>query len=365
MTTDTVGGVWTFTQELVAGLLQQGCSIKLVSLGRALSSAQQRWVDSACSAAGGNLSFDSLETALEWMEDNDRAYTEAAPLLLNFVRDFQADLLHSNQFCFGALPLSIPKLVTAHSDVLSWADGCRDGVLADTPWLQRYRALVGAGLDGADCVTAPTQWMLGALQRHFRAPSNARVIANGRTLPVKDHAAERKLQAVTAGRLWDEAKNLQLLRQVRSPIPLVVAGEAEFASSSVRNEEFAGVSFLGALSSEDLIALFRGSAIYLCTSVYEPFGLAPLEAALAGCAVLAHDLPSLREVWGDGALFFAGAEDLSALLVRLGNEPAALAEAQARSTARARFYSAERMTDRYHELFRELSSRGRELGHVA
>ena len=55
---------------------------------------------------------------------------------------------------------------------------------------------------------------------------------------------------------------------------------------------------LGPLAEEDLLALFQESAIYLCTSRYEPFGLAPLEAALCGCAVVANDIESLREVWG-------------------------------------------------------------------
>ena len=43
MTTDTVGGVWSFTKELSRGLLENGCEVALVSLGRmpthAMSSA--------------------------------------------------------------------------------------------------------------------------------------------------------------------------------------------------------------------------------------------------------------------------------------------------------------------------------------
>jgi len=37
---------------------------------------------------------------------------------------------------------------------------------------------------------------------------------------------------------------------------------------------------------------------------YEPFGLAPLEAALSRCAIVANDIPSLREVWGSAAMYF-------------------------------------------------------------
>ena len=46
-----------------------------------------------------------------------------------------------------------------------------------------------------------------------------------------------------------------------------------------------------------------GRASSRCPARYEPFGLSPLEAALAGCALVLGDIPSLREVWGDAALY--------------------------------------------------------------
>jgi glycosyltransferase involved in cell wall biosynthesis len=44
--------------------------------------------------------------------------------------------------------------------------------------------------------------------------------------------------------------------------------------------------------------------IFCHPALYEPFGLAPLEAALSGCALALSDIPSLRELWTDAALFF-------------------------------------------------------------
>src|SRR5690348_4393991 len=122
MTTDTVGGVWTFTRELAAGLLRNGCAVVLVSLGRHPSHEQQSWADNLIRAWGTNFRYDALDAPLEWMPQNEHAYSGAAPVLMKMARDFQPDLLHSNQFCFGALPLEVPKIITAHSDVLSWAE---------------------------------------------------------------------------------------------------------------------------------------------------------------------------------------------------------------------------------------------------
>jgi glycogen(starch) synthase len=158
---------------------------------------------------------------------------------------------------------------------------------------------------------------------------------------------------VTAGRLWDEAKNLGLLAGVRSPVPVLIAGEPRFETITVSPVRI-GARLLGHLAEGALLELFRQSAIYICCSQYEPFGLAPLEAALCGCAVLAHDIPSLREVWSNGALYFANATSLSELLTMLAYNPVELAAARQRSYSQAQQYSAARMTDQYIDLYRGL-----------
>jgi glycogen synthase len=202
-------------------------------------------------------------------------------------------------------------------------------------------------------VVAPTRWMLDALGSNFTLPQEQGVIPNGRTLPEVDTSSTRKMQAVTAGRLWDEAKNLKMLETVDSPIPLLVAGETEYESMSLAVDG-ADTRVLGALAEDELLTLFRESAIYICTSRYEPFGLAPLEAALCGCAVLANDIPSLREVWGDAALYFSGADSLSSWLWRLSDHPWLLNEAREIAGSRAREFTAERMAAGYLNLFRSM-----------
>src|SRR5437763_17198164 len=111
---------------------------------------------------------------------------------------------------------------------------------------------------------------------------------------------------------------------------------------------------MGIRSEEELCSLYAKSAIYAMTSRYEPFGLAPVEAALSKCALIANDIPSFRELWGDSALFFRR------------NDPDALANAietfaehpplrrlyaeEAYERARARFNS-QRMVDEYECLY--------------
>src|SRR5947209_6423196 len=101
LTTDTIGGVWTFTRELTLYLLQQRHSVMLVSFGREPSHEQRDWASRAVSEFGDLFWFENSAAPLEWMDDNDRAYEDGARVLTEAAARFRPDLLHSNQYCFG------------------------------------------------------------------------------------------------------------------------------------------------------------------------------------------------------------------------------------------------------------------------
>src|SRR4051812_15134173 len=363
ITTDVVGGVWQFTYELAAGLLRQGSSVALVSLGGSPSAEQESQCAHLDAEYGTEFLYESSSVPLEWMQQNEGAYHDVAPLLMRLGKEFRADVLHSNQFCFGALPLEIPRVVTAHSDVLSWAEACRHEPLEDCPWLRQYRRLVSDGLAGASIVVAPTRWMLEALQRNFPVRARSAVIPNGRTL-AETLKPTWQLRAITAGRLWDEAKDIRMLGEVSSPIPLYVAGETRHQGSQAP-QHLGSATLLGRLAHDQLLQIFRESATYICTSRYEPFGLAPLEAALCGCAVLVRDIPSLREVWKDGARYFSDPHSLSDLLHEFAADPDALYAAQRRSHARAQCFTAKRMLDGYTAEFARALNQAEASSHAA
>ena len=363
LTSDTVGGVWSFTRELAAGLLDVDCDISLVSIGSSLKPDQVKWVRAMQVNWGHHFQFSSIDAPLEWMQSNEYSFTRACAPLACIAKEFKADLLHSSQFCFGALLLDIPKVVTAHSDVLSWANACRPAGLPQSDWLSRYRSLVQNGLSSADCVTAPTRWMLNTLQENFNVPCETYVIPNGRSIK-QQPTKLRRMQAVTAGRTWDEAKNVAMLNSVSCSVPLIVAGESRYQGAEAPQSACNATS-IGRLSEEELLALFQLSEIYICSSRYEPFGLSALEAALCGCAVLANDIPSLREVWQDGALYFDSADSLSKTLSNLDGDRQLLFEAKARSLKQAQRYSRKRMCDAYLSLFDSVIARHSETFHVA
>lgn len=355
MTTDTVGGVWTFTSELSGDLLGRGHSIAMVSFGRLPSAEQFGWVTTLRAKFPKDFDFTSSTVPLEWSQENAAAGIEGAAVLCQIAEAWHPDLLLSSQFCFGAADLKVPRVVVAHSDVLSWARTCKLAALSPSPWLHQYKLLLQNGLAQAEAVVAPTAAALQELSINFGLPRGGTVIANGRDVAETTDHTERRLQAVSAGRLWDEAKGLDLLRGCELPLPVLIAGETEFEGESLPPMPTA-VRLLGPLAEEPLHQLFRQSAMYLCTSRYEPFGLAPLEAALCGCAIVARDLPSLREVWGDDALYFRDAAGLVKQVERLTANPSTLHAMQERAQRRAATFTVRRMTDGYLALFARLGA---------
>jgi glycosyltransferase involved in cell wall biosynthesis len=65
-----------------------------------------------------------------------------------------------------------------------------------------------------------------------------------------------------------------------------------------------GVERLGIVPAEQLAALYRRAACLVFPSLYEGFGLPPLEAMASGCPVAASRLPAVLEVCGDAAVYF-------------------------------------------------------------
>src|SRR5262249_33053911 len=107
----------------------------------------------------------------------------------------------------------------------------------------------------------------------------------------------------SAGRLWDEAKNIGTLVRVAGSLgwPLYVAGSTEHPSGGSRTLD--GCRVVGQLDSAALRSWYARAAIYALPARYEPFGLTALEAALSGCALILGDTPGLREIWQDAAIF--------------------------------------------------------------
>jgi glycosyltransferase involved in cell wall biosynthesis len=98
------------------------------------------------------------------------------------------------------------------------------------------------------------------------------------------------------------------------------------------------------------------AAVVASPSRYEPFGLAPLEAAKAGAALVLADIATYRELWDDAALFAApdDADGFAAALNRFAGDDALRHEYAARARKRAAEYTLERQAEAMIAIYRKL-----------
>jgi glycogen synthase len=322
ITSDTVGGVWTYTQELVTGLVRAGHRITLVSFGKLPFPHQTAWMQTL-----HGLDYRPTEYCLEWMEVAEKDIAESKRYLELLIKEVQPDVLHFSQYCYGDIAADVPKIVVAHSDIVSWwvaVHGCEP---EDTPWMRRYRETVTKGLCGADVVIAPSQWMLDQAAKYYGHPANGLVIHNGRSPELFHPAATKQDCVLTVGRVWDAAKQVSLLLRRQQEARVCIVGwdrepGREAAAKSLQIP--ANVELLGPKSQAELKEIYSTAAIYAATSRYEPFGLSPLEAALSRCVLVMNGNPVFRELWGDSALYFKtnDSDDLARVIADLRCDPA-------------------------------------------
>lgn len=347
ITTDPIGGVWTFTLDLVRSLNESVEFLVAVEGGHPNDSQRQE-LDSS------GASWRSTGNSLEWMDDPWSDVDRTGEWLHSLARDFHPDLVHLNSYSHAALPWECPVLVTAHSCVLSWWKDVK-GELPPSR-LADYGDRVRAGLAAADLVTAPTRSLLRDVQTFYGRPRASQVIANG-ALVEPSRGPKRELIAA-AGRMWDEAKNLAVLEMVAPLVewPIVACGEG---SAEAKNLEGRGMVPRG-----ELMQLLARASIFCAPAKYEPFGLTALEAAAKGCALVLGDIPSLREVWQGAATFVCpdSPEQIAAAIDRLASDPSELRRRSQAAHARALTLTIERMSHAYLHSYRSLIGEERVVG---
>lgn len=88
-------------------------------------------------------------------------------------------------------------------------------------------------------------------------------------------------------------------------VDIIIAGGAnsKVFGGSVFSSNQANVHYLGYVSDDELRALYERAFCFVYPSLYEGFGLPPLEAMACGCPVIVSDVASLKEVCGEAALY--------------------------------------------------------------
>lgn len=357
MTADTVGGVWTYALELARALGKYEIEVAIATMGPEPSPSQ-----CAEAAAIPNVDLFKSNYKLEWMQNPSDDVRAAGEWLLNLERRLRPDVVHLNGYAHASLPWKHPKLVVGHSCLLSWWRACRLGE-PPSEWNQ-YKNAVERGLRAADLVIAPTRAMLKALNENYAGCVNRKgvMIPNGLEIESLSPAMKQKF-VLAAGRLWDEAKNIQTLAGIAWELPWAVclAGDQQNVDGGSAVSLKANCYPLGNLPRETLRHWYACASIYVLPARYEPFGLTVLEAALSGCALVLGGIESLKENWSNAAIF-VDPQDRVALretLVELCRKEVYRRRLGQAARERALQFTNTRMAEQYAAVYRNLLTRPR------
>lgn len=347
MTADTLGGVWTYAMDLCRVLQRQNINVHLATMGEPLSQSQNR-----AAAALPNVHIYESRYALEWMNDPWEDVDRAGKWLLGLEQDIQPDLVHLNNYCHGNLPWRAPVLVVGHSCVLSWWKAVK-GEKAPPEW-KTYHDLIRRGLWQADSIIAVSRYMRDCLEEFYGPLIETKVIYNGRDTDQFKSGAKEEI-IFSMGRIWDDAKNMSSLRQIAGELswPVYLAGEM----GEMERPSSGNVNLLGRISQKEAKGWLAKTAIYVMPAKYEPFGLSVLEAAMSGCALVLGDIPSLKEIWEDAAVYAdpwnpAELKEKICFLSENTSERKLMAQ---KARKRAKRYSMDRFEKNYLNLYRRMS----------
>jgi glycosyltransferase involved in cell wall biosynthesis len=337
MSADTMGGVWTYALELAQGLDRLGIDVHLAILGPAPSPAQRR---EARRVRGLDMTITGLP--LDWTARDAVALAEVPEALQALALGCGADTVHLNAPAHaGAARWPIALTVAAHSCVATWWRAVRGGPLPDDlAWRAQH---TGAGLAVADAIIAPSHSFKRALLKTYGTGLNVIPVANGIVRRGEPHAEKRHV--LTAGRLWDPAKDATTIDVAAGISDIMVHAAGPTCGPNGEHITLPHLALLGTLSSQELAPWYASTAVLIAASRYEPFGLAALQAAQAGAALVLSDIETFRELWDGAALFFpvGDAHALAGALTRLRADAPLRRQLAARAMARARHWSIDRM----------------------
>jgi glycogen synthase len=349
MTADAIGGIWTYTLDLCRALNDFNIQVCLATMGAPLSAVQRMEAEEI-----PNLEIRESYFKLEWMDNPWEDVDRAGGWLLELEKEVKPDIIHLNGYSHASLAWNAPVVVVAHSCVLSWWQAVKKE-RAPLEW-NEYKDRVERGLRAAEAVIAISHTYAHELNTLYGPQNKITVIYNGKDR-FSFYALDKKYQAFAMGRVWDEAKNLSIFERISHEVsyPILIAGDKYHPNTNVP-VEIANVQLLGALNQPDIKRILAESFVYIHPAKYEPFGLAVLEAALSGCVLVLADIPTLRELWQNSALYFNPdrPEELEQLLDKLMQNPEMGKRLIQRSIERAKLFSLESMGRNYLKLYDSL-----------
>jgi glycogen synthase len=349
MTTQTTRPAWDHRLELSGLLGRCGIDVALATLGEPPTNVQLE----------ETLRIPSLQIfpgrfANGWRDDDWNEVERAAAWLLHLEEHVEPDIVQLDSYALGAVPFRAPKLLEGHHCPV-----CRDRALSDATtsvlW-ERYRQAVQCALRESRMVVTPSS---SRRSHELTAAFGSRAGVPGdpaRALPTALPQPGTKNDLIlSAGCFGDAARALPALAEVARRGRVAGGGAGGRRVGRRGAGEPAHPAGAGHLARPPGRLVRAGVGLRPALPL-RPLGLSALEAALAGCALVLGDVPSLRETWEGAALFVTPGdpEDLRRALDLLISEPKGLRGLAQRARTRALLLSPERRAAAFLEAYADV-----------
>jgi glycosyltransferase involved in cell wall biosynthesis len=296
VTAEAASGIWPYSLDLARGLSRLGAETVIALLGPS-PSEQQR---AAASLVPG---LELVETGLpsdRSAEDGGTARRAGAGIA-RLAHACGVDLVHLNMPALAAeTAFGLPVVAVQHGCVATWWEAVHG-----TPLPPRFAwrsEQIKAGLHAAHIVVTPTDAHGERVRRHYDLLEPPRTVHHGRTVSPPRRAPQHDF-VLTAGRLWDAGKNLATLDAAAGALGVRVHAAGPCRTPHGGEVIFDNIQPLGILDEEALGLWLSARPVFVSCALYEPSGLAVLEAAAAGCPLVLSDIPAFRELWDEVAVF--------------------------------------------------------------
>jgi alpha-1,3-rhamnosyl/mannosyltransferase len=290
------------------------------------------------------------------------------------VRNNPPGIYHEPNFL--AFECTAPSIITVHD--LSWIR------FPHTHPIERVRAMdkyFEPGLQRASLILTDSEFVKRELMEVFGVrPERIRPVLLGveplfrpqsvaETLPVLSRHALVHGQYLLAVGTLEPRKNLQVAMQaymqlppaMRRQYPLVLVGMTGWHTSALEAQMAPLISAgevrqLGYVSRTDLATVIAGALTLIYPSIYEGFGLPPLEAMACGVPVIASDVSSLPEVVGDTGLLInpQDSDAVAQAIQLLVMDPAVRATLATKALARSKEFTWERCVEQTVGAYRQV-----------
>ncbi|WP_184544034.1 glycosyltransferase family 4 protein [Mucilaginibacter sp. FT3.2] len=180
-------------------------------------------------------------------------------------------------------------------------------------FVRYYKFLIPRISKRAKLIFTVSHFSKNEIVKHINVtPQKIKVIYNAvsKLAAASNHAANLDKYILVVGSI-DKRKNISTLIEAFNQIPdkdfkLLIVGDVNSIFNNDGNETLTthhDIIFKGRVSDHELADLYTNAKMFIYPSLYEGFGIPPLEAMAYGCPTVVSDIDSLREVCADASVY--------------------------------------------------------------